>query len=80
MADGEHLFVCDQSPDGYGAVAKYTRTDVPLQNNIATNTNGSGTCIDHNMNMPEGAHITFSICLIKDGIYSRCSASITARS
>ncbi|HEY9474919.1 MAG TPA: hypothetical protein VIS06_13835 [Mycobacteriales bacterium] len=66
VANGEHLWVCDRIADGYGAVAQYTRTDVPLQNNEAVNSGGAGTCIDHNMNMPEGAKITFRVCL-KDG-------------
>lgn len=79
VAEGEHLFVCDQTPDGYGAVAQYTRTDVPGQNNVAWNRNGSGTCVDHNMNMPEGAKIRFRVCLgDKSGRLSRCSAYITA--
>ncbi|HEX5493007.1 MAG TPA: hypothetical protein VFX70_00350, partial [Mycobacteriales bacterium] len=79
VATGEHLFVCDENSDGYGAIARYTRTDVPGQNNVAADGNGAGTCVDHNMNMPEGSHITFSICLIdKAGKTSRCSASITA--
>lgn len=66
VADGEHLWVCDQLADGHGVVAQYTRTDVPGQNNEAVNTGGAGTCIDHNMNMPEGAKITFRVCL-KEG-------------
>lgn len=79
VALGEHLFVCDLVPDGYGVVAQYTRTDVPGQNNEAKDGNGSGSCVDHNMNMPEGAKITFRVCLIsKSGALSRCSGRITA--
>jgi len=79
VATGEHLFVCDQETDGYGGAAFYTRTDVPGQNNLATDTNGSGTCIDHNMNMPDGAKITFKVCLVDaDNRFSDCSEPITA--
>lgn len=78
VAYGEHLFVCDDAKDGYGAIAQYTRSDVPGQNNDARNTNGSGTCIDHNMSMPEGATITFRVCLLSSsGAISNCSARIT---
>jgi hypothetical protein len=79
VANGDHLFVCDDNSDGYGAVAQYTRTDVPGQNNEAENKNGHSTCVDHNMNMPEGAKITFRICLLKSsGTIFNCSAYLTA--
>jgi len=79
VTNGEHLFVCDDNNDGYGAVAQYTRTDVPGQNNEALNKNGHGTCVDQNMNMPEGAKITFRICLLKSsGTIFNCSAYLTA--
>jgi serine/threonine-protein kinase PknK len=61
---GAHLFVCDEKSDGYGAVAQYTRTDVPAQNNEAIDKNGYGTCVDHNMNMAQGVKITFRVCLV----------------
>ena len=78
VADGDHLFVCDDAKDGYGAIAQYTRTDVPGQNNDARNTGGNGTCLDHNMNMPEGSTITFRVCLLSgSGAISTCSARIT---
>ena len=78
VAYGEHLFVCDDAKDGYGAIAQYTRSDVPGQNNDARNTNGSGTCIDHNMSMPEGSTITFRVCLLSSpGAISNCSARVT---
>jgi hypothetical protein len=81
VAYGEHLYVCDKQPDGYAAVAEYTRTDVPGQNNVAWNRNGSGTCIDHNMNMPEGAKITFRVCLGRsDGTRFNCGSYLTATS
>ena len=39
-----------------------------------SDTNGSGTCVDHNMNMPEGAKITFQACLVDhNGRRSNCS-------
>ncbi|GAA2352475.1 Hsp70 family protein [Dactylosporangium salmoneum] len=79
VANGEHLYVCDESSDSYGAVAQYTRTDVPAQNNEAVNKGGSGTCVDHNMNMAEGVQITFRVCLLNSsGAKSNCSAYRTA--
>jgi hypothetical protein len=66
-ATGEHLIVCDNKDDGFGAVARYTRSDVPGQNNDAWSREGTGKCIDHNMNMPEGARITFQVCLEDNG-------------
>lgn len=81
VALGEHLFVCDQKADGYAAVAEYTRTDVPNQNNVAWNKSGNGSCIDHNMNMPEGAKITFRVCLGDSaGKLFNCSGRITTTS
>jgi hypothetical protein len=78
VANGEHLFVCDEKSDAYGVIAVYTRTDVPGQSNEAANRNGYGTCIDHDMNMPEGAKITFKVCLADwTGPVFSCSATIT---
>lgn len=78
VAYGDHLYVCDESGDGYGAIAQYTRTDYPGQNNDAVNKNGQGTCVDHNMNMPEGAKITFRVCLLKStGEVFDCSGYLT---
>jgi hypothetical protein len=78
VAYGDHLYVCDNSGDGYGAIAQYTRTDYPGQNNDAANKNGKGTCVDHNMNMPEGAKITFRVCLLKStGEAFDCSGYLT---
>jgi hypothetical protein len=80
VANGEHLFVCDEKADGHSAVAWYTRTDVPAQNNEAAERSGAGTCLDHNMNMAEGVKITFKICL-QDGTTGPlfdCSATLTA--
>ncbi|MDZ5447685.1 serine/threonine-protein kinase [Micromonospora sp. 4G57] len=75
VGEGDHLYVCDNSGDGYGAIAQYTRTDYPGQNNDAVNKNGAGTCVDHNMNMPEAATITFRVCLLKStGEIFNCSA------
>ncbi|GDY33398.1 serine/threonine-protein kinase [Gandjariella thermophila] len=80
VAYGDHLYVCDNKADGHSAVAWYQRSDVPGQNNEAWDNNGSGTCIDHNMNMPEGAKITYRVCV---GDYDTrrllvCSNTITA--
>ncbi|HEX6500116.1 MAG TPA: protein kinase [Micromonosporaceae bacterium] len=78
VAYGDHLYVCDTSSDGYGVVAKYWRTDYPGQNNDAVNKNGTGTCVDHNMNMPEGAKITFWVCLLTgSGEAIDCSGKLT---
>jgi len=62
-AYGEHLYVCDKKADGHGAMVSYRRSDVPGQNNEAWARSGNGTCLDQNMNMPEGATITFKVCL-----------------
>jgi hypothetical protein len=62
-AYGEHLYVCDKKADGHGAMVSYRRSDVPGQNNEAWASSGNGTCFDQNMNMPEGATITFKVCL-----------------
>jgi serine/threonine-protein kinase PknK len=79
VAYGDHLFVCDEKSDGYSAVAMYTRTDVPGQNNEAAERTGAGKCVDHNMNLAEGAKITFKICLENgSGPLFSCSAAITA--
>jgi hypothetical protein len=78
VANGDHLFVCDDKSDGYGVIAQYTRTDVPGQNNEAANRGGWNTCVDHNMNMAEGTKLTFRVCLVnKANERFACSGYIT---
>jgi hypothetical protein len=81
VTEGEHLYVCDNKSDGHSAVAEYQRTDVPGQNNQAWNHDGTGTCVDHNMNMPEGATITFRVCLgdFDTRKVMSCGSTVTAR-
>jgi serine/threonine protein kinase len=60
------------------AQVQYTRTDVD-QSNEARNSDGAGTRVDHNMNMPEGAKITFRVCLVDGkGAPFGCGAFKTA--
>lgn len=75
---GEHLIICDKNPDGKGVRVEYRRSDVPNQNNIQDNRGGNGTCRDVNFDMPEGATITYRVCLINSSnVTSNCSARVT---
>jgi hypothetical protein len=80
VAQGDHLDVCDNKADGHGTVAQYTRSDVPGQNNEAWDHDGAGTCTDQNMNMPEGAKITFKVCVadFNPRKILSCSGAVTA--
>jgi hypothetical protein len=81
VPEGDHLYVCDNKADGHSAMAWYQRSDVPGQNNEAWDNNGAGTCIDHNMNMPEGTKITFRVCIADSDNHHVlvCSNTVTTK-
>ncbi len=71
--NGDHLYASDTEPDGYGVYVYYYRADVDT-NGEFTNRNGSGTTVDHNMNMTEGTEIQYYVCrLNSSGGTSNCS-------
>jgi hypothetical protein len=79
-AAGERLTTCDNSADGHSAVAAYRRTDVADEKQAWVR-KGKGVCRTRDLNMPEGARITFKACT---GEYStrkllKCGKTLTVK-
>ncbi|GAA2360267.1 hypothetical protein GCM10009854_44110 [Saccharopolyspora halophila] len=71
--NGDHLYAADTDSDGYGVYVKYYRADVDTWGEF-TNRKGSGTTVDHNMNMREGSKIRYRVCrLSSSGGTINCS-------
>lgn len=77
---GEIFHVHDQSADGHSAVALYWLPDGTGPTMI-WNSNGNGTNVTANLELPEGSWITYRVCLGEGGpkqvLIATCGAPIT---
>jgi hypothetical protein len=73
-----HLIACDTKGDWRAAVAVYTRSDAPGEKKVwASNTHG--TCTDEPLGMPDGATITYKVCIgdQSENRIDTCSEEVT---
>ncbi|HEV2781476.1 MAG TPA: hypothetical protein VGX25_19005 [Actinophytocola sp.] len=77
---GEVFTVFDQLADGHSAVALYWLPDGSGPH-LIWNSNGNGTSVTANLEFPEGAWVTYRVCLGEGGpkevLLSTCGATIT---
>ncbi|SFP24017.1 hypothetical protein SAMN04489713_112253 [Actinomadura madurae] len=73
-AHGEHFILTDSSPDGAGVYVEAVAGDQILPDMV--NTRGAGTSKDFNYSLPEGAVVTYRVCLIDNGnvLVNTCTA------
>jgi hypothetical protein len=63
VSNGDHLYIYDLAADGKAVAVKYIRQDSGTTTYIAWNTSGSGSVVDHHMDLVEGSYIEYSVCL-----------------
>lgn len=77
---GEVFTVYDQLADGHSAVALYWLPDGSGPH-LIWNSNGNGTSVTANLEFPEGAWVTYRVCLGEGGpkqvLTATCGATIT---
>ncbi|HEU5473217.1 MAG TPA: hypothetical protein VFV67_21445 [Actinophytocola sp.] len=77
---GEVFTVYDQSADGHSAVALYWLPDGSGPHMI-WNSGGNGTSVTANLEFPEGAWVTYRVCLGEGGpkevLINTCGAALT---
>lgn len=57
---GDHLFIKDLAADGHSVVVRIV---YPGHEAYYWNAGGKGTTRDVNFNMPEGAHVQYTVCV-----------------
>ncbi|TDC95548.1 hypothetical protein E1161_04800 [Saccharopolyspora aridisoli] len=78
---GEHLYICDNASDGHHPVARYYRSDSSGLKTKHADV-GYGTCLDHNLSIPESGWINYQACNYEGSTQLSCgyfSGRISAR-
>ncbi|SFB27900.1 hypothetical protein SAMN05216266_107203 [Amycolatopsis marina] len=70
---GEHLYICDNAPDGHHPAARYYRSDksgLKVKHAAVK----SGNCYDHNLSIPESGWVNYQACNYEKDTRLSCSS------
>lgn len=71
--DGEHLGICDTKADGHHPVVFYSIPSMP-PGSFRRDWHGmNGTCLDINLDLPEGTEISYFACNYEGDLQLDCS-------
>ncbi|CAM04652.1 hypothetical protein A8924_5797 [Saccharopolyspora erythraea NRRL 2338] len=70
---GEHLYICDNASDGHHPVARYYRSDSSGLKTKHADV-GFGTCLDHNLSIPDSGWINYQACNYEGSTQLSCGS------
>ncbi|QUH00609.1 hypothetical protein HUO13_07060 [Saccharopolyspora erythraea] len=70
---GEHLYICDNAKDGHHPVARYYRSDSSGLKTKHADV-GYGTCLDHNLSIPDSGWINYRACNYEGSTQLSCGS------